>query len=150
MTLRSISFLTLISLASIGIAESSDFPTEVRGLDDAKPSKIEGSVFWNYFEGSSYGTKDTLTGVAEIEAGYEIHPPHRHAEEEFLMVIEGSGEWHINGKTFAAKTGDILYAAPWDLHGIFNTGDKPLKFVVFKWNSKGVPVPVDPELDDKH
>ena len=30
------------------------------------------------------------------------------------------------------------HAAPWDVHGIRNTGRAPLRFVVWKWNSKGV------------
>jgi oxalate decarboxylase/phosphoglucose isomerase-like protein (cupin superfamily) len=38
----------------------------------------------------------------------------------------------------------MQYAAPWDIHGVTNTGSKPLTFVVWKWNSKGVAVPVKP------
>ncbi|MGH7455310.1 MAG: cupin domain-containing protein [bacterium] len=76
-----------------------------------------------------------------IKPGQEIHPPHQHAEEEFLMIIEGQGTWHLNGKTFAAHKGDVLYAAPWDMHGIKNTGKTSLSFVVWKWNNKGVAPP---------
>ena len=42
----------------------------------------------------------------------------------------------INDKKFNAKTGDILYAAPNELHGLFNTGENQMKFVIFKWKSK--------------
>lgn len=91
---------------------------------------------------STYGTKNTLTGVAAIKPGMEIHPPHQHTAEEFLYVIEGTGTWSLNGVESEAKAGDMLYAKPWDLHGISNTGDKTLRFFVMKWDSKGMEIPV--------
>ncbi|HBF71636.1 MAG TPA: cupin domain-containing protein, partial [Alteromonas australica] len=33
----------------------------------------------------------------------------------------------------------------WDGHGVKNTGEEDLVFVVFKWQSKGVPVMNKPE-----
>ncbi len=118
----------------------------------AKEAKTEAAAWGNfstYFQGETYGTKDVLTGVAVIKPGQEIHPPHQHAEEEYLMVLEGEGAWHLNGKTFAAHAGDILYAAPWEVHGIKNTGSSALKFVVWKWNNKGVTLPPQPAASNK-
>lgn len=74
--------------------------------------------------------------------------PHQHAEEEYLMVTAGQDTWHLNGKSFAAQTGGFLYAAPWEVHGIKNTGTESLTFVVWKWNSKGLPVPVQPATNE--
>ena len=91
---------------------------------------------------TTYGTRNTLTAVAIIDPGQEIHPPHEHAAEEFLYVVEGSGTWSLNGKEQAAQAGDMLYAKPWDIHGIKNTGSSPLTFFVVKWDNKGVPLPV--------
>lgn len=112
--------------------------------EQAHKTQYDGSVFYTYFMGDSVGTVDTITGVAVLNPGKEIHPPHAHANEEYLMILEGTGEWNLNGKISKANTGDLLYAAPWDLHGILNTGETPLKFVVFRWNSKGLPVPPSP------
>ncbi len=114
-------------------------PSELDPVDE------EWGVFVEYFSGESAGAKDILSGTATLNPGFEAHPPHRHAEEEFLMVVEGEGTWTLGDKDFPAKTGDMLYSAAWDLHGIKNTGDKPLTFVFWKWNSKGLPVPSDPE-----
>lgn len=134
----------LLPLAGLTAAErdaAGNLSSAVVTQDKAARIAYPGSIFYNYFQGETVGTTNALTGVAVIEPGHEIHPPHKHAEEEYLMIIEGEGRWVLNGREFAAKAGDILYAAPWDLHGIFNTGSKPLKFVVFKWSSKGVPIP---------
>ena len=110
----------------------------------AKTENADWGSFSTYFQGETYGTKDVLAGVAVIKPGQEIHPPHQHAEEEYLMVVEGEGTWHLNGKSFVAPQGDILYAAPWDIHGIKNTGKASLKFVVWKWNNKGLALPKRP------
>jgi mannose-6-phosphate isomerase-like protein (cupin superfamily) len=110
----------------------------------AKAEKNEWGDFYAYHSGKTYGTEDMLSGVAEIKPGQEIHPPHVHSEEEFLMVVEGAGIWHLNGKDFPASAGDMLYSRPWEIHGIKNTGTTTLKFVFWKWNSKGVPKLPDP------
>ncbi len=119
--------------------------TQVLTLDEAEKASEEWGEFVKYYEGETRGTRELLSGTAEIKPGMEIHPPHTHAEEEFLMVLEGQGEWTVGTETFAAKTGDMLYAAPWDSHGIKNTGDTTLKFVFWKWNSKGMETPPEPK-----
>lgn len=120
--------------------------TTVLTRETAKSTDEEWGTFVEYFAGATPGTRDLLSGTATINPGLEIHPPHRHAEEELLMVIEGEGEWTVGEETFAAKEGDMLFAEPWDVHGIKNTGDTPLTFVFWKWNSQGLPTPPDPEL----
>lgn len=89
-----------------------------------------------YYQGETVITKDALAAIAIINPGMEIHPPHVHEEEEYLMILEGSGTWTLHEKDFSAKAGDMLFSKPGDLHGLKNTGTTPLKFVVFKWNSK--------------
>ncbi|QJR82918.1 cupin domain-containing protein [Alteromonas pelagimontana] len=113
-------------------------------LKDATAEKGDGWVFYSYFTGDTVGTEQSLTGLAVIQPGKEIHPPHVHPEEEYLMVTQGNGVWTVNGKDTPASTGDMLYASPWESHGIKNTGDIPLKFVVMKWHSKGKPLPEQP------
>ena len=117
-------------------SENKDFVTGVVGRDAAAPDFADWGTFYAYFQGQSADTKNVLAGVAEIKPGEEIHPPHAHAEEEFLIVTQGSGEWTIGEEVFPANTGDMLYAKPWDLHGLKNTGETTLAFVVWKWQKK--------------
>jgi len=92
--------------------------------------------FHAYYEGATSQTPAMLVGIADIKPGQENHPPHKHADEEFLYLIDGNGTWTLGDKTIAAHAGDILYSAPGVLHGIKNTSDKPLKWLVVKWRSK--------------
>jgi mannose-6-phosphate isomerase-like protein (cupin superfamily) len=106
--------------------------------------------FYTYFEGESFSAKNDLAAVAVIKPGEQIHPPHQHADEEYLMVISGEGTWTLKDQTKPAHAGDVLYAAPWDLHGIANTGKTPLTFVVWKWTSKGMEAPAAPANSTVH
>ena len=142
--LGSLLTLALVACASAALP-SSPMRSVIWSQDDAARDDADWGTFYAYHAGETFGTVDGLAGVAVIDPGEEIHPPHEHAEEEYLMVLEGSGTWHLLGEEQPAEAGDLLYAAPWDVHGITNTGEVPLKFVVWKWTSRGVEPPSRPE-----
>jgi mannose-6-phosphate isomerase-like protein (cupin superfamily) len=100
-----------------------------------------------YFRGKTFATKDALVAVAVVQPGKSVHKAHRHAQEEYLVVAEGTGTWSLDGKESPAKQGDVLYVEPWVYHGLINTGDKPLTFLVIRYNGKGVDTP--PKPDDR-
>ncbi len=125
----------------LGDFHSDPMPSAVVSKANAGIDVADWGTFFLYYDKETYGTRDVVTGIAEINPGMQIHPPHVHAEEEYLLVTRGSGSWHLNGEQFPASTGDMLYAAPWDIHGISNTGSDTLHFVVWKWNNKGMAVP---------
>ncbi|MFT6970060.1 MAG: mannose-6-phosphate isomerase-like protein (cupin superfamily) [Roseivirga sp.] len=84
----------------------------------------------------TFGTSLMFTAVIDVLPWQEVHPPHRHLEEELLFITRGSGVWSINGKEQVANAQDLLYAQPWDTHGLLNTGSDTLTFFVAKWKTK--------------
>ncbi len=114
-------------------------------FDDAKAQEADWGEMRRYFTGETSGTKDVLTAVAIVKPGKAVHRAHRHAEEEYLILAEGSGTWSLDGKEFPAKRGDILYAEPWVYHGLTNTGKEQLIFVVVRFNGKGIKAPPRPD-----
>ena len=102
-------------------------------------------TFAGYFTEDTHALSPVLVGTAKIKAGQQIHPPHRHADEEYLMVTRGRGYWSLNGVETPAAEGDILFARAWDYHGVRAAEDSPLEFVVFKYSGRGVSVPTDPD-----
>ena len=135
-------------MAGAAGAEAPGLATGVVDTGSARTESFDWGQLITYYAGDSYAATDSLTAVAIIKPGREIHPPHVHSEEEYLMVLEGEGTWSVQGREFPATAGDVLYAAPWDLHGISNTGTEALKFVVFKWNPKPVePMPAPERAD---
>jgi len=114
-------------------------------FDEAKIQQADWGEMRRYFTGETSGTKDVLTAVAIVKPGKSVHRAHRHAEEEYLVLVQGSGKWSLDGKESPAKRGDILYAEPWVYHGLTNTGTETLIFVVVRFSSKGVKTPPRPD-----
>src|SRR5262249_52799826 len=105
---------------------------------EARPNVSSWGEMRTYFRGETRGTTCALAAVAVVKPGESVHPAHRHAEEEYLVITEGSGRWHLDGKEFPAAKGDVLHVSPWVMHGLVNTGDVPLTFFVARWNSQGM------------
>lgn len=137
--------LTLTAAAAYSEHRAAAKPSAIVSEANAKRQDFDWGTLYTYDEGETHSAKDGLAAVAVIKPGKEIHPPHQHAEEEYVIVTEGQGTWSLNGKERPAKAGDVQYATPWDMHGIRNTGTTPLRFFVWKWNGKGVPPVAQPK-----
>ena len=129
-------------------AESGKSPLDSRifSAEEARSSKGSWGGIRIYTEDGtpSFGTRSVLTAELEFLPGRQLQPPHQHADEEFQYVIEGEGTWSLNGEEQPLKAGDLMYTKPWDWHGIRNSGDKPLRFFVFKFQSRGMAEPAKP------
>jgi mannose-6-phosphate isomerase-like protein (cupin superfamily) len=126
-------------------AAAARLTSKVVRWDEAQTSRDKWGEFRRFFDGEGYGANGLLAGMATVKPGEALHAAHRHAEEEFLFITEGSGTWILDGKEFPLKKGDVLYVAPWVVHGEVNTGKEPMSFAVARWAGKGVPVPPDPK-----
>lgn len=60
------------------------------------------------------------------------HAPHKHSEDEFFFVLEGTAEFYLNGERKTAGPYTSLYCPPNSEHGIRNVGEKELKYLVIK------------------
>jgi mannose-6-phosphate isomerase-like protein (cupin superfamily) len=142
-TLVAGAWLTLASGQSKG-RPPGPIGSKVVSWADASSHVSDWGEMRTYFRGETHGTTGAFAAVAVVKPGESVHPAHRHAEEEYLVITEGSGRWHLDGKEFPATKGDVLHVAPWVMHGLVNTGTTPLTFFVAKWSSKGVSPPPAP------
>lgn len=60
------------------------------------------------------------------------HEPHKHQEDEFFFVLEGTAEFYLDGKTKIAEPYSSFYCPANSEHGIRNIGDTVLKYLVIK------------------
>lgn len=108
-------------------------PDGVMKLDAAPGDAQPGCRVFVHYNGPTDMLSGMCTGMAVLEPGASPHPPHRHPEEEFLIVASGTGEIECAGRTTKVGPGDIMYCAGDVLHGITNTGLVPLTFYWSKW-----------------
>jgi mannose-6-phosphate isomerase-like protein (cupin superfamily) len=88
-----------------------------------------------YYDGPTDQLKAMTAGSLMLKPGMSPHPPHQHEEEEFMVITEGNGEFTVEGKVTKAGPGTMLYCGAGKLHGIVNTGSKPLLFYFYKWKA---------------
>lgn len=66
----------------------------------------------------------------DLAGGAAPHPPHHHVHEEMVIMIEGTIDFTVNGKTTRLGPGSVAYAASDEEHGQRNVGDGIARYVV--------------------
>jgi quercetin dioxygenase-like cupin family protein len=95
-----------------------------------------GAKAYVQFNGPTEQLAALASGFVTLELGAQPHPPHRHPEEEIMIVGEGTGEFFLDGVTTQVKKGDMLFAEANVLHGVRNTGQTPMTFYFIKTMGK--------------
>lgn len=75
--------------------------------------------------------------ITTLNAGQASHEPHRHPQEEVLIVREGTVETLQNGKASRLGPGSIIFHSSNDLHNIRNVGTTPATYHVIQWKVPG-------------
>lgn len=75
--------------------------------------------------------------VTTLNAGDNSHDPHRHVNEELVIIREGELETLSRGVWKKAGPGDVIFNASDQLHGVRNIGKVPVTYHVINWRSPG-------------
>jgi oxalate decarboxylase/phosphoglucose isomerase-like protein (cupin superfamily) len=108
----------------------------VLGFGDVETFTGDGCTAYTHYNGPTDQLVGVCAGMAVLAPGASPHPPHRHPEEEFLIVAEGTGEIEWDGRVTKVGPGAMLYCSGNTLHGILNTGSTPMTFYWSKWIAK--------------
>ena len=119
-------------------AASPKLPDGVLDLATVPGEYLNGCRVFVHYNGPTDQLSVMCTGMAVLDPGATPHEPHRHPEEEFLIVSEGTGEIECGGQVTQVGPGAIMYCAGNVLHGITNTGKVPMTFYWSKWLARGV------------
>lgn len=90
----------------------------------------------HFFETSTDMLEYLEMHVTTLKPHTTSHAPHRHVDEEFIIVKEGTVEEVINGKTYRAGPGSVIFLASNDEHGIRNVGDTEASYYAIRWRSR--------------
>lgn len=102
----------------------------VNHLDINKATKTK--VGYQYWFANKDFTQENTLKMSIVEPGKSTHAPHRHPEEEFFYILEGTAEFFLDGKTVTAGPNTSFYCPPNAEHGISNAGKTDLKYLVIK------------------
>ena len=97
-------------------------------IEKSIPTKV-GYQYW-------FADKEFIDGrtlkLSVVAPGQSTHAPHKHIEDEFFFVLEGTAQFYLDGKTQTAGAYTSFYCPSNSMHGISNVGDTELKYLVIK------------------
>jgi XRE family transcriptional regulator, regulator of sulfur utilization len=136
-----VALLTLsVTLSVIGLANTD---TSLMGSSifdwnsiEAKPTKV-GSTR-KFFQAPTATLDELECHVTTLNPGETPHAPHKHPDEELIIVKEGTVESLVNGQIKRVGPGSVIFQASNQMHSIRNVGQTPATYHVIKWNSPGM------------
>ena len=91
-----------------------------------------------FFQAPTSTLDEFESHVTTLNKGEAAHAPHAHADEELLIVKEGTVEALVNGDWVKLGPGSVIFQASCIDHAIRNVGETPATYHVIKWNSPGM------------
>ena len=77
--------------------------------------------------------------VTTLNPGKSPHPPHRHPNEEMLIIRQGTVEALVNGEWKRVGPGSVIFFASNQLHGLRNVGPEPAVYHVINFKTAATP-----------
>lgn len=76
--------------------------------------------------------------VTALPAGKTTHAPHTHANEEMIVIREGTLDAYQNGKVTRVGPGSLLFMGSNEPHNVTNVGTTTAVYHVINWASPGM------------
>jgi len=103
----------------------------------AKPTDV-GSVR-SFFKMKTATLDQLEVHATTLNPGKSPHPPHKHPNEEMLVLRQGTVEALIKGEWKRAEPGSVIFFASNQLHGLRNVGSEPAVYTVINWKTTKTP-----------
>lgn len=137
----SVAVLTACATLSIVALAQSEKPLMGSSIFDwntitVKPSKV-GSTR-QFFQAPTATLDELECHVTTLNPGQSPHAPHKHPDEEVIIIKEGTVESLVNGQMKRVGPGSVIFQASNQMHSIRNVGETSAVYHVIKWNSPGM------------
>lgn len=73
--------------------------------------------------------------VTTLPAGATSHAPHKHPNEELVIVKEGTVEVLVDGQLKRVGPGSVVFNASNQMHSLRNIGEGPATYHVINWTT---------------
>jgi len=132
------------SLATLSVVAVAQRPADVVGPSvwdwnglTARPTDV--GAYRHVVRGPTATLDELEMHVTTLNPGLSSHPPHRHPNEELVIVREGQVEVLNGGRWLRAGPGSIIFNASNDDHALRNVGTTPATYHVINWRTAATP-----------
>ena len=102
--------------------------------DDLKPEKSPVGAHASICDRPTATVDQLEMHVGLLNPGEMSHPPHKHVNEELIILKEGACETLSNGQWVRVEAGSVVFNASNSLHGFRNVGQWPAIYHVINWS----------------
>jgi len=138
---------------AVGLITMSATLCAVAAVDAVKPVIGESVYDWNSLKvqktavgevrsivkGPTATLDELEMHVTTLNPGTASHPPHKHPNEELVILDSGTVEALVNGQWKRLGPGSVIFNASNVLHGLRNVGDTPAQYHVINWRTDKTP-----------
>jgi quercetin dioxygenase-like cupin family protein len=104
-----------------------------------KPQKTEVGEVRSVIKAPTATLDQLEIHVTTLNPGKSPHPPHKHPNEELIILDKGTVEALVNGEWKRVGPGSIIFNASNVLHGLRNVGDTPAQYHVINFKTGKTP-----------
>ena len=77
--------------------------------------------------------------ISTLNPGKMSHPPHKHPNEELIIIRTGTVETLSNGEWIRVGPGSVIFNGSNQLHGFRNVGTEPAVYHVVNFKTEATP-----------
>jgi quercetin dioxygenase-like cupin family protein len=85
-----------------------------------------------FFLGATHGGFTIEMHETVLGADVTTHAPHKHANEEIIVLAEGTLEAYFDDKTQQVEPGSVIWLASNQMHSVRNSGTTPCRYYVIE------------------
>lgn len=144
LTRRDLIIALISGSAAIGLFTAAENkPPAVMGSSVFDWNSIEAKTnaigsFRKFFQAPTATLDELECHVTTLKSGMMPHPPHKHANEEIIIIREGTLDVTQNGETKRIGPGSVIFNASNVMHSLKNVGNAPAVYHVISWYSPGM------------
>ena len=83
-----------------------------------------------FFYGPEHSGYNLEMHETVLGPGVETHPPHTHGHQEIIILVEGTVQVSMDGRTDTVEAGSVIFYEPDKPHNLRNTGTVPCRYYV--------------------
>ena len=129
--------VTLCGVAAFAHPETAVMQSSVFEWNTIAEKKTDVGSVRQFFRAPTATLDELECHVTTLRPGQTSHPPHKHPNEELVIVREGTVEVLSNGEWKRLGPGSVIFNASNQLHALRNVGPGQATYHVINWASPG-------------
>jgi XRE family transcriptional regulator, regulator of sulfur utilization len=127
-----------LSISAFARSEATVMSSSVFDWNTIPVTQTKTGFVRRFFQAPTATLDELECHVTTLNPGESPHSPHKHVDEELIIIKEGTVEAMLNGETRRVGPGSVIFQASNQMHGLRSVGDGPAIYHVIKWNSPGI------------